>query len=66
MHGPTCIFWAKLTPFSLKRYRILVERRCFPSDEYAVQSQALLHGLDPADAILYFERREARHPTRIT
>ena len=20
MHGPTCIFWANLTPFSLKRF----------------------------------------------
>ena len=34
------------------RNKIMVERRCFPSDEYAVQSVVLQHGLDPDDAIL--------------
>jgi dipeptidyl aminopeptidase/acylaminoacyl peptidase len=42
MHGPTCIFWANLTPFSLKDYRIVdgeglatftaLQRRGVPSE----------------------------------
>ena len=35
-----------------ERSRILVEREAFPSDSYAVQSQAAWHGLDPAEAVL--------------
>lgn len=35
------------------RYRILVERGAFPSDEHAVASQARFYGFDPADAILH-------------
>lgn len=34
------------------RYRILVEEAAFPSDLHAVQSQVVLHGRDPADAIV--------------
>ncbi len=35
-----------------ERYRILIEDTAFPSDSYAVASQAAWHGLDPADAVL--------------
>ena len=34
------------------RSRILVEQEAFPSDSYAVQSQAGWHGLDPGEAVL--------------
>ena len=34
-----------------QRYRIICEEKAFPSDSYALQSQALLHGLQPADVI---------------
>ena len=34
------------------RYRIVVEDSAFPSDSHAVQSQAALHGHDPADAVV--------------
>ena len=37
---------------TVERYRILIEDTAFPSDLYAVQSQAAWHGLDPADAVL--------------
>ncbi len=35
-----------------ERYRLLIEKPAFPSDRYAVESQARLHGLDPADALI--------------
>jgi kynureninase len=34
------------------RYKILCEKKAFPSDTYAMQSQAKLHGFDIADAII--------------
>lgn len=39
------------------RYRVLIERGAFPSDEYAVASQVRLHGLVPHDALLHAEAR---------
>jgi kynureninase len=35
-----------------ERHRILIEDRPFPSDDYAVESQARLHGFDPAEALV--------------
>ena len=35
-----------------KRVRLLIEDTAFPSDLYALQSQAAWHGLDPADAVV--------------
>ena len=46
------------------RYRIVVEDATFPSDSYAVGSQARLHGLDPADAIVRLRPRAGEHALR--
>eukprot|EP00392_Amoebophrya_sp_AT5.2_P000374 g374.t1 len=35
-----------------RRYKILYEQQAFPSDYFVFQSQAELHDLDPADALL--------------
>jgi kynureninase len=35
-----------------KRHKIVVERGAFPSDQYAVQSQILFHGFDPATSLI--------------
>lgn len=43
-----------MVPFyrpTAERFRIVVEAKAFPSDAYAVQSQAKVHGFDPKDAI---------------
>ncbi len=35
-----------------ERYKIICEAKAFPSDQYALESQVLLHGFDPAEAII--------------
>jgi kynureninase len=35
-----------------KRFKIICEAKAFPSDQYAFASQAKLHGLDPAEAVI--------------
>jgi kynureninase len=35
-----------------KRFKILIENNTFPSDQYAVDSQAKFHGFDPKEAII--------------
>lgn len=37
------------------KYKILIENNTFPSDKYAVDSQAKFHGYDPAKAIIELE-----------
>lgn len=46
------------------RYKILIEYTPFPSDIYAVQSQAKFHGFDPADAIIKMKPRDGEHTLR--
>lgn len=40
-----------------KRHKILVESGAFPSDQYAVQSQAKFHGYDPKEAVIELKPR---------
>jgi kynureninase len=39
------------------RYKILIENNSFPSDKYAVDSQARLHGFSPNDAVVELKPR---------
>jgi kynureninase len=41
-----------------KRFKILSEQKAFPSDLYALDSQAKFHGFDPADAVVEIGPRE--------
>lgn len=43
------------------RYKILCEKKAFPSDQYALESQVKFHGYDPKDAIIEIEPRQGEH-----
>ncbi|MGH2564564.1 MAG: kynureninase, partial [Ginsengibacter sp.] len=47
-----------------ERYKIICEAKAFPSDQYALQSQAFLAGLDPATTIIEVRPREGEHKVR--
>ena len=47
-----------------QRFRILCEATAFPSDQYAVASQARFHGFDPREAILELKPREGESTLR--
>lgn len=47
-----------------KRHRILIEAGAFPSDQYAVASQARFHGFDPKEAILELAPRAGETAVR--
>ena len=49
---------------SKTRTKIICEYDAFPSDLYAVQSQAKFHGLDPAEAIIYLRPRAGEYCLR--
>jgi kynureninase len=41
-----------------ERFKILIESDAFPSDRYAVASQAILHGFDPDEAVIAVSPRD--------
>lgn len=43
------------------RYRIICEKKAFPSDTYALQSQARFHGFDYQDAVIEIAPREGEY-----
>lgn len=47
-----------------ERFKIMIEGGAFPSDLYAVQSQARFHGFDPAEAIVEVWPREGEETLR--
>jgi kynureninase len=44
-----------------ERHRILLEDHAFPSDDYALESQAIVHGFDPAEALVRLRPRKGEH-----
>src|SRR5262249_15537207 len=44
-----------------ERHRILLEEHAFPSDDYALESQANLHGFDPTEALVRLLPSEGKH-----
>ena len=47
-----------------ERYRIICEYKAFPSDQYAFESQARMHGFDPDEAIIEVKPREGEQSIR--
>lgn len=47
-----------------ERYKIICEAKAFPSDHYALESQAILHGFNPRDAVIEVGTREGEHNLR--
>jgi len=47
-----------------ERFKIICEAKAFPSDQYALESQVKLHGLDPAETIIEATPREGEHHLR--
>ncbi len=47
-----------------KRFKIICEAKAFPSDQYAIESQVRLHGLNPGDAIIEVFPRDGEHVIR--
>lgn len=47
-----------------ERYKIVIEKGAFPSDQYAVESQIRFHGYDPATALIELNPREGESTLR--
>jgi len=66
MNGLTVNLHLMLASFyrpSGRRRRILIERPCFPSDRFVVETHLRWHGLDPASAILEVGPHDDGGPT---
>jgi|688.fasta_scaffold03321_12 kynureninase len=46
------------------RYKIMMEATAFPSDQYALETQARFHGLNPDDAIIELKPRAGEYTLR--
>jgi kynureninase len=46
------------------RYKIMMEATAFPSDQYAIETQARFHGLNPDDAIIELKPRAGEYTLR--
>ena len=43
-----------------ERHKILIEKKAFPSDLYAVQSQIVFHGFDPSSSLIEISPRNGQ------
>jgi kynureninase len=50
---------------SATRFKILMEEPAFPSDTYAIKSQIVHHGLDPAEALIVAKPRDGQATVRV-
>jgi kynureninase len=48
-----------------QRYKIIMEAGAFPSDMYAMETQAQLHGFNPDDAVIEIGPRKGEHTIRM-
>lgn len=67
MNGLTVNLHLLMTTFyrpTKERYKIICEAKAFPSDQYALESQVRLHGLDPQDAIIEIAPGKGEHTIR--
>ncbi|KAI8048550.1 pyridoxal phosphate-dependent transferase [Syncephalis plumigaleata] len=46
------------------RYKILLEKKAFPSDIYAINSQIRMHGYDPKSGMIMLEPRQGEYTLR--
>lgn len=46
------------------RFKIICEKKAFPSDQYALETQARFHGLEPSDAIVEVGPRDGEYLIR--
>lgn len=46
------------------KFKILIENNTFPSDKYAVDSQARFHGFDPNEAVIQLKPRDGEYAVR--
>jgi kynureninase len=61
LHLMMCAFY---NPTS-DRYKIITEKKAFPSDTYAVASQIKHHNLNPSEALIEIAPRDGEHTLRI-
>lgn len=47
-----------------ERYKIICEAKAFPSDQYAFETQAKFHGLNPDEMIIEVQPRDGEHVIR--
>ena len=47
-----------------ERFKIICEAKAFPSDQYALETQARFHGLNPEEAIIEVSPRDGEHTIR--
>ena len=47
-----------------RRHKVLIEDHAFPSDHYAVESQARFHGYDPEEAVVRIQPRQGEETIR--